>query len=578
MIATPDTARGPAGRAGRTDSLPEGLDASQWPQLEPLYRELLQRSIGSPADLERLILDRSDLDAAASEAEANLYIAMTCRTDDESARKAFLAFVENVEPKLRTIGFELDTRISGSPHAGALDQGRYGVYLRAMRQEVRLFRAENVPLQTEATKTDQEYSQVAGAMTVEFDGRTQTLPQMARYLESTDRAVRKSAWEAIAARRLQDRARIDGIYDKLVGLRDQMGRHAGFANFRDFQHERLQRFDYTVADCRQFHASIEEVCVPLMKELQAERAKALGIAMCSPWDLKVDLHGRPPLRPFEGADQLVHRTSKAFHRLDGQLGQMFDSMRGGGCLDLESRAGKAPGGYQYQRQRSRTPFIFMNAAGLHRDLITMVHEAGHAFHSLLCADDPLVAYRGSPIEFAEVASMSMELLTFPQLDEFYAPQDSARAKRDKLEDIVSILPWVATIDAFQHWVYEHPAHTHEQRTSAWIAIHKRFGGDVDYSGHHDALESAWQRQLHLFGSPFYYIEYGIAQLGALQLWLVSRRDPAAALAGYKRALALGGSRPLPELFKAAGLSFDFGPAMMRKLVTEVQDELSRLPA
>jgi oligoendopeptidase F len=578
MSAKTDTARGPAGRGGHSDSLPDGLDATQWSQLEPLYRELQQRQVGSPADLERLILDRSDLDAAASEAEANLYIAMTCRTDDEAARKAFLAFVENVEPKLRTVGFELDTRISGSPHAKSLDQKRYGVYLRAMRQEVRLFRAENVPLQTEATKLDQEYSQVAGAMTVEFEGRTQTLPQMSRYLESTDRGVRKSAWEAIAARRLQDRARIDGIYDGLVRIRHTMGQNAGFANFRDFQHERLHRFDYSVADCRQFHASIEEVCVPLMKDLHAERAKMLGIPACTPWDLKVDLHGRAPLRPFEGAEQLVHRTSKVFHRLDGHLGEMFDSMRGGGCLDLESRAGKAPGGYQYQRQRSRKPFIFMNAAGLQRDLITMVHEAGHAFHSLLCADDPLVAYRGSPIEFAEVASMSMELLTFPQLDEFYAPQDAARAKRDKLEDIVSILPWVATIDAFQHWVYEHPDHTHEQRTAAWVALHKRFGGDVDYHGHHDALEAAWQRQLHLFGSPFYYIEYGIAQLGALQLWMVSRHDPAAALAGYKRALSLGGSHPLPELFEAAGLEFDFGPAMMRKLVTEVQDELSRLPA
>ena len=294
MIATTDTARGPAGRGGHTDSLPPGLDATQWPQLEPLYRELQERPIGSAADLEKLILDRSDLDAAASEAEANLYIAMTCRTDDEDARKAFLAFVENVEPKLRTIGFELDTRISGSPHAAALDQERYGVYLRAMRQEVKLFRAENVPLQTEATKTDQEYSQVAGAMTVEFEGRTQTLPQMARYLESTERAVRQSAWEAIAARRLQDRERIDGIYDRLVKLRDQMGHNAGFPNFRDFQHERLHRFDYTVADCRQFHASIEEVCVPLMKDLQAERAKVLGIGTCTPSEVTGDLRQSAP--------------------------------------------------------------------------------------------------------------------------------------------------------------------------------------------------------------------------------------------------------------------------------------------
>jgi oligoendopeptidase F len=256
---------------------------------------------------------------------------------------------------------------------------------------------------------------------------------------------------------------------------------------------------------------------------------------------------------------------------------MFDSMRTGSCLDLETRPGKAPGGYQYQRQQSRLPFIFMNAAGLQRDLTTMVHEAGHAFHSLLSKNDPILAYRGSPIEFAEVASMSMELLTFPQLDEFYNEEESARARRDQLEGLATLLPWVATIDAFQHWVYTNPGHTRAQRSAHWMELNSRFGGDVDWSGNEETLSSLWHRQLHLFGSPFYYVEYGIAQLGALQMWRQARRDPKAALANYKRALALGGSRPLPDLFASAGLTFDFGPETVRGLMEEVQTELASIP-
>ena len=557
--------------------IPATLDATQWSQLEPLYQKLLDRTLKCANCLQGLILDRSELDAAAAEAEANLYIAMTCHTDDAAIKARFLKFVEEVDPNLKRVGFDLDRKIVESPHASALDQARYGTLLRSLKQEVKLFRAENVPLQTEVTKLDQQYSEINGAMTVQFDGTERTLPQMARFLEETDRARREASWRVVAERRLQDVTRIDAIYDAMLQLRAKMAANAGYPNFRDFQHDRLQRFDYTPAHCAAFHEAVEKTCVPLARRMHERRAKALGLTALRPWDLKVDVKGRSPLRPFEGADQMVERTSKVYHRMDSELAQMFDSMRGGGCLDLDSRKGKAPGGYQYQRQLSRVPFIFMNAAGMHRDLTTMVHEAGHAFHSLLSKNDPILAYRGSPMEFAEVASMSQELLTLPYLEEFFSTADAERARRELLEGVISMLPWIAQIDAFQHWVYLNPGHSSAERTKAWLDLDARFGGALDWSGIEGSRAHMWQRQLHLFGMPFYYIEYGIAQLGALQLWLASKKSEKDALAAYKRALTLGGSKPLPELFAAAGLRFDFGPATVQSLMDAVGAELDRLP-
>jgi oligoendopeptidase F len=557
--------------------IPATLDATQWSQLEPLYQKLLDRTLKCANCLQGLILDRSELDAAAAEAEANLYIAMTCHTDDADIKARFLKFVEEVDPNLKRVGFDLDRKIVESPHASALDQARYGTLLRSLKQEVKLFRAENVPLQTEVTKLDQQYSEINGAMTVQFDGTERTLPQMARFLEETDRARREASWRVVAERRLQDVTKIDAIYDEMLKLRAKMAANAGYPNFRDFQHDRLQRFDYTPAHCAAFHEAVEKTCVPLARRMQERRAKALGLTALRPWDLKVDVKGRSPLRPFEGADQMVERTSKVYHRMDSELAQMFDSMRGGGCLDLDSRKGKAPGGYQYQRQLSRVPFIFMNAAGMHRDLTTMVHEAGHAFHSLLSKDDPILAYRGSPMEFAEVASMSQELLTLPYLEEFFSTADAERARRELLEGVISMLPWIAQIDAFQHWVYLNPGHSSAERTKAWLDLDARFGGSLDWSGIEGSRAHMWQRQLHLFGMPFYYIEYGIAQLGSLQLWLASKKSEKDALAAYKRALTLGGSKPLPELFAAAGLRFDFGPATVQSLMDAVGAELDRLP-
>lgn len=561
-----------------SDIVPANLDATSWAQLEPLYRELIGRELHCKNCLERLILDRSEVDAAASEAGSSLYITMTCHTDNDAANKAYLAFVENVQPHLKRVAFELDKKIAQSPLASELPPARYAVLLRDLRASVELFRDENVAIETELAKLDQEYSQVCGAMSVQFQGQERTMPMMARFQEDQDRATREAAWRAVAERRLADRTRIDDIYDKMLALRQRVASNAGFADYRAYAFKARRRFDYGVRECDDFAKGVERSIVPALRRLNQQRRDGLGLARLRPWDLAVDPKGRAPLRPFDGAEQLVERSSRLFHRMEPSLGGLFDSMRSGDCLDLETRKGKAPGGYQSTRDRRRLPFIFMNAAGVQRDVETMVHEAGHAFHALLSRPENILAYREAPIEFCEVASMSMELTSYPFLDEFYAGSDADRARRVHMEQLATMIPWIAIIDQFQHWIYTNPGHTRDQRTAAWRELMDRFYADVDWTGIEDARDALWHRQLHLFGMPFYYIEYGIAQLGALQLYGRYRRNPGDAIAKYKEALTLGGSKPLPELFKAAGLDFDFSPERIASAWAEVESQLATLPA
>ena len=557
-----------------TDFVPADIDATKWENIQPYYQQLLDRTFKCSGCIEKFLLDRSELDAAAAEAGSNLYIAMTCSTEDESIKNAFLAFVETVEPELKKVGFELNKKVVRCEHVGDLDKDRYSVLLRDWFADVEIFREENVPLQTEDTKLGQEYAELCGAMMVDFDGEARTMPQMGVYQQDQDRSVREASWRAVAERRLQDRATIDGIFDKMVVNRNKTANNAGFEEYRGYMFAVKHRFDYTPDDCIAFHEAIEKECMPIVRKLAQERKEALGVDTLRPWDLSVDPHGNAPLKPFDSADDLIEKTSKLFHRMGAGLGDMFDTMRDGGVsLDLDSRKGKAPGGYQASRDRQRKPFIFMNAACFPRDLDTMVHEAGHAFHYMLCRHDDLVWYRSAPLEFAEVASMSMESLAYPFLDEFYSEDEIKRAIRKHLEGIVSVLPWVATIDAFQHWIYLNPEHSQEERTAQWLDLGKRFGGGVDWSGLEAEQEAVWHRQLHPFEVPFYYVEYGIAQLGALQMWLKYRENPKQALEDYKNGLSLGSSKTLPELFEGAGLRFDFSADMMAKLMKTVSEEL-----
>jgi oligoendopeptidase F len=558
--------------------VPAEADLTLAATVTALYQKLLDRPAGTAAELERWLLDRSELEAALAEVGSILYIRMTCQTDDAARAEAYRQFVETVEPAVKPLADALNRKYLAERAKIVLDQRRYEVHDRGLRADVELFRQENVPLQTEEALASQEYQTVSGAMTVSFQGRERTLPEMARFLLEPNRTVRESAWRATAARRLVDRERLEEIFERLFKLRTQIAVNAGCRDYADYQFRAYHRFDYTPEDCRAYHRTAERCIVPLVRRIMERRRGVMGLDRLRPWDTSVDPEGRAPLKPFAEAGELAAGARAAFSRTDPELGRQFEEMERLGLLDLASRKGKAPGGYQSTLYEARKPFIFMNAVGVDRDVRTLLHEGGHAFHALAAAGDPLLAYQSAPMEISEVASMGMELLADGALGVFYGQAaDVARSRREHLEGIVAILPWVATIDAFQHWLYSHPEHSAADRRAAWIETYERFsGGVVDWSGLEAERACRWHAQLHIFQVPFYYIEYAIAQLGALQLWVIARRDQAAALAGYKRALALGGSRPLPELFAAAGIRFDFSESTIAPLMAAVDEALAGL--
>jgi oligoendopeptidase F len=557
--------------------VPEGLETKNFSSIEPLFVELEGREIGSVGALEKWLLECSELGAVLSEAGSKRYINMTCHTDDKAAEAAYLTWIEEIQPKMKEHFQKLDEKFLASAHRKDLAQKRYEVFARNTANDVALFREENIPLQTEEARLDQQYNKISGAMTIYFEGALRTMPQMGRYLEETDRRLRQFAFEAITTRRLVHQAEFDELLDKQIALREQMGRNAGLPSYVEYAFKMYRRFDYTPADCEKFHAAVEKTCVPLVKKLHARRKELLKVEILRPWDTGVDPFGRAPLRPFKTAEELAEQGVRIMARVDGELANELSAMREKKLLDLESRPAKAPGGYQCTLDEQRVPFIFMNAAGLHDDLQTLLHEAGHAFHANAARNDPLLAYRSAPIEFCEVASMGMELLAGPALAEVYAPAEHARALRKHYENVIGLLPWIAQIDAFQHWLYRNPKHTHEERNQHWETLNERFGGSVDWSGYEPAHAVTWQRQRHLWGNPFYYIEYGIAQLGALQLWANSLKDGTAALRAYKAGLKLGGARPLPELFETTGLRFDFGEQTVAPLMELLGSRLKELP-
>jgi len=558
--------------------VPQNANLDEWAQIEPLFAQLEQRmpQLETAPQLQSWLLDWSELSAALDEEASCRYIAMTCHTDNANAEKAYLHFVENIEPQLKSRQFALEKMYAATPLREQLPTERFNVFDRDVKNRVALFRQENIPLETEEAKLSQQYQKLSGSLTVKFRGEEKTLVQMGPYLEEIDRPLRREAWELVAQRRLQEADKFDDVFDQQIKLRSQIAENAGFGNYRDYAFRRLGRFDYTPEDCVKFHDAVETAIVPIARELQAQRRAQLKLETLRPWDLSVDPLNRPPLKPFVQIEEMVSHTQKIFDRLDTELAGGFRQMQDLKLLDLDNRKGKAPGGYQSTLAELRLPFIFMNAVGLQRDMETIFHESGHAFHTLATRDEDLYAYRSAPIEFCEVASMSMEFLGNEFIEECYSTDDSKRARRVRLEGAVDGFPWVATVDAFQHWIYTHPDHSREERRKAWLGLMDRFGGDVDWSGLENERANLWHRQLHIFIHPFYYIEYGIALLGALQVWANSKQSKARALGDYKKSLALGGSRPLPELFLAAGCQFEFSAKTIHPLAKMLKDELGKL--
>lgn len=557
--------------------LPSNLKADSWDSLKPYFEELASRAITSVTDLEMWLLHRSELEAITQEELGWRYIKHTCDTTDSSKQQALDYFIGEIEPNLVEYNDLLNRKVLENPFTEALDRVEFHIYLRGIKKEVEIYRKENIPIQTELQKLANEYGRISGAMSVEVDGEVLTFQSAANLLKSEDRALRRSVYEKINLRRQADREKLDDLFDQMLKLRHQMAINAGYDNFRDYMFDSLGRFDYTPQHCEDFHQSIEQYIVPIIDGFDQERKSKLGYETLYPWDTEVDTDKKPALKPFKTSDELIEKTIECFRRIRSNYGDVISIMKEKGHLDLDSRLGKAPGGYNYPLHQSSLPFIFMHATGSLRDMVTMMHEGGHALHSWLSKDLKINAFKHTPAEIAEVASMAMELISMDHWDVFFDKDDLLRAKRYQLEKILSILPWIASVDAFQHWIYTHPNHTRNERQEAWLAITKRFSGNVVDRTEYPQFEShSWHRQLHIFEVPFYYIEYGIAQLGAIGIWKNVKENADAALNNYERALSEGYLYSLPELYQHAGIRFDFSPQYVKDLADMVSKELSLL--
>ena len=558
--------------------LPEDFKVTDWQNLEPYFTELLSRPISSLHDLKNWLQDMSELEAVIGEDAAWRQIRMTCDTENKELEKAFEFFVLEIQPKIQPYGDKLNRKLIENPFIKELDQKEFFTYLRNVKKSIDLFRPENIPLQAESAVLAQQFGIISGKMTVEVEGKEYTLQQAAKFLENPNRQLREEVYRKINERRLQDKEKLNDLFSNLLTKRHQIALNAGFPNYRDYKFIDLGRFDYTKQDCYQFHAAVKTHVLPLVDFIYDRKRQKLGLDSLRPWDVDAEPEGIKPLTPFQTGEELTQKTIECFNQMSPFFGDCLIKMKQMGRLDLDSRKGKAPGGYNCPLPETGAPFIFINAAGQMHDLTTMVHEGGHAIHSFLTHNLSLTAFKEYPMEIAEVASMTMELFSMDYWDVFFdKEEDLKRAKEHQLERVLTIFPWIATIDKYQHWLYENPTHTLDERAENWRSIMNEYTSiAMDVSGLEEYRRFAWQRQLHLFEVPFYYIEYGIAQLGAIGLWKQFKEDKDKAVHNYLNALKLGGTRTLPELFEAAGLKFNFSPDYISELMLFVQGELEKI--
>jgi len=558
--------------------LPEDFIITDWKSLEPYFQKLDERTINSPVDLEQWLKDGSELEAVISEDACWRQIKMTCDTENKELEESFTFFMMEIQPEIQPYSDKLNRKLVDCPFIKELDPSKYFTYLRNVKKNIELFREANIPLQAELNVLQQQFGVIAGKMTVQVNEQEYTLQQAAKFLEDPDRKLREEVYRKINDRRLQDKKELNDLFTTLLRKRNQIAINAGLNNYRDYRFIELGRFDYNKEDCYQFHEAVKLHVMPLVNQLYENKKKKLGLDSLRPWDVEAEPSGIQPLRPFVTGEELIERTINCFDDINPFFGDCLRKMKNMGHFDLESRKGKAPGGYNCPLAESGAPFIFMNAAGQLDDVTTMVHEGGHAIHSFLSHDLELNGFKEYPMEIAEVASMAMELFSMHHWNVYFNNKEELkRAKEQQLERVITIFPWIATIDKFQHWIYENPQHTEEELSGQWLAILEEFSSPViDFTRLEEYRRYAWQRQLHLYEVPFYYIEYGIAQLGAIGLWQQFKLNPDTAINNYINALQLGGTQTLPELFKAAGLNFNFSPGYISQLMLFVKKEMDDL--
>jgi oligoendopeptidase F len=555
--------------------LPENLIIEDWQSVQTYFEELLNREIKSVKALKLWLKDRSELESVLQEDMAWRYIKMNCNTQDETLSKHFEVFVTKIEPKISEIDFELNKKLYNNKYINELTDSGYDLYFRLVKNKIDLFRPENIPIQAELQKEEQEYGRIASEMTIKYKGQEITLHNANNFLKETDRTVREEVYKLVWDRRLKDSKALDELFCSLFEKRQKIARNAGFKNYIEYMFRKLGRFDYKTEDCYRFQETIKSEVVPIVDKIRTKKKEKLGIESLRPWDLEVDEDMEAPLKPFSKASELISGTVECFSRINPRYADFISIMDKGSFLDLESRFGKAPGGFNYPLHESNIPFIFMNATGNLRDVETMVHEGGHAIHSFLTKDLELSSFKETPMEVAELASMTMELISMEHWEPFFKkPDELKRAKIGVLKGTIQILPWVAMIDKFQHLIYLENDLNTEFIRECWQSISDDFYGNVlDWNGLEPYRDYSWQKQLHLFEVPFYYIEYGFAQLGAIAIWRNYKLNPKKALLDYENALKLGYTKSIPEIYKTAGIEFNFSKEYVRELMQFVLHEL-----
>jgi len=557
--------------------VPEDLVINSWNKIKSLFDNLDDREINSVLELEEWMLDQSELSAVLEEDMAWRYIKMNIDTTNKELGDRFSFWIKEISPNIAPYSHKLNLKLVNSPYLKKLDQEKYRIYLRSVKKQIEIYREENIPLFTTMEEKQQEYGAISAKMSIKVNGLEITMQKAAQLLKSTDRDKREEIYNKISSRRLQDEKVLDNLYDELIILRQKIAKNSGFDNYRDYMFAAMGRFDYKPKDCYDFHDAIAQEIVPIINSFEQRRKDKLGNESYKPWDTSVDVDGLPPLKPFEGGAELTNLSIECFSRLRPYFGECLATMKAMKHLDLESKNGKAPGGFMYPLYEIGVPFIYMNAVGSQRDLVTMVHEGGHAVHSFLSRDLSLTEFKSTPSEVAELASMAMELLSMDHWNVFYTDaSDLKRAKLEQLEKALETLPWVASIDKFQHWIYTNK-HTAQQRKEKWLEISAELGNQIiDWKGNENMHANLWQKQLHLYEVPFYYIEYGMAQLGAIAMWRSYKKLGEEGLDNYMKALKLGYTKSIGEIYESAGIKFDFSAKYVKELANFIKEELEKL--
>ncbi|MCB0538184.1 MAG: M3 family oligoendopeptidase [Bacteroidetes bacterium] len=557
--------------------LPQDFNVESWEQLEKIYTDLANRDISTFEKFEKWIKDWDEFDAVASEDFRWKYIKTSVNTADVAAQQAVSKYYTEIDPKTKPWNHKLRLKFNESPFKNSLNKS-YLNFIRAIEADLAIYTEKNIEVEKELNLLTQQFDQITGIWSITYNGKELTFPQASKMLLSTDRKVRQEVYTLMQERKFQDRDKLDELMDKLVAKRHELATNAGFENYRDYAFKAMHRFDYSAKDCMNFHQSVANQIIPIIRKFQLERKNFLGYTELKPWDLKVDPINREPLKPFENTEDFVNKTVECFNQLDVYFGTAIAEMNEMGRLDLESRKAKAPGGYMMPMPESGVPFIFMNHAAAEGDVRVMVHEGGHAVHGFLAHDIELASMRTTPSEMSELASMGMELLALENWENFYPNQeDLNRAKKNHLEGLLGTLVGVAQGDEFQHWMYTHPTHTASERNAKWEELLDKYSiGVINYEGVEKYLPTSYQRILHFYQVPFYYIEYGFAQLGAIALWKNYKSNPMETIAEYKNALSFGYTKTLPELYEEAGIKFNFSEDYVKELAVFLNKEIEKL--